>query len=107
MEFYFKGGDYMLGSNRKFLNKVDELEQRSIELARQVKELSDENKELKEIRLISEHNNTVLLNKNEAQRKIIQEITKLVEMNTYNNEKVILGKIKELVHEHQSKTNSK
>ncbi len=107
MEFYFKGGDYMFGSNRKFLNKVDELEQRSVELARQVKELSDENKELKEIRLISEHNNTVLLNKNEEQRKIIQEITKLVEMNTYNNEKVILGKIKELVHDYQSKTNSK
>ncbi len=87
----------MFGSNRRFLDKADKLEQRSVELARQVKELSDENKELKEIRLISEHNNTALLNKNEAQKKTIQEITKLVEMNTYNSEKVILGKIKELV----------
>lgn len=93
----------MFGSNRAFLNKIDELEQRSVELARQVKELSDEKKELKEIRLISEHNNTVLVKKNQKQDAILKEIAKLSEINTYGNEKVILAKIKELVHDYQSK----
>lgn len=93
----------MFGSNRAFLNKIDELEQRSVELARQVKELSDEKKELKEIRLISEHNNTVLVKKNQKQDAILKEIAKLSEINTYGNEKVILEKIRELVRDYQSK----
>lgn len=93
----------MFGSNRAFLNKIDELEQRSVELARQVKELSDENKELKDIRVIANHNNTVLINKNQKQDAILKEITKLTEINSYRNEKVILAKIKELVRDYQSK----
>ena len=57
----------MFGSNRAFLNKIDELEQRSVELARALDKTEIENKELKEIRLISEHNNTVLVKKNQKQ----------------------------------------
>lgn len=93
----------MFGSNRAFLNKIDELEQRSVELARALDKKEKENKELKEIRLISEHNNTVLVKKNQKQDAILKEIAKLSEINTYGNEKVILAKIKELVHDYQSK----
>lgn len=87
----------MFGSNRAFLNKIDELEQRIVELARALDKTDKENKELKEIRLISEHNNTVLVKKNQKQDAILKEIAKLSEINTYGNEKVILEKIRELV----------
>ena len=93
----------MFGSNRAFLNKIDELEQRSVELARALDKTDKENKELKEIRLIAEHNNTVLVKKNQKQDAILKEIAKLSEINTYGNEKVVLAKIKELVHDYQSK----
>lgn len=83
----------MFGSNRAY----DQLSARNVELARQVKELSDENKELKNIRVIANHNNTVLINKNQKQDAILKEIAKLSEINTYGNEKVILEKIRELV----------
>ena len=83
----------MFGSNRAY----DQLSARNVELARQVKELSDENKELKDIRVIANHNNTVLINKNQKQDAILKEIAKLSEINTYGNEKVILKKIRELV----------
>lgn len=89
----------MFGSNRAY----DQLSARNVELARQVKELSDENKELKDIRVIANHNNTVLINKNQKQDAILKEITKLTEINSYRNEKVILAKIKELVRDYQSK----
>lgn len=89
----------MFGSNRAY----DQLSARNVELARQVKELSDENKELKDIRVIANHNNTVLINKNQKQDAILKEITKLTEINSYRNEKVILAKIKELVCDYQSK----
>lgn len=93
----------MFGSNRIFLKKIDELEERSVELARQVKELSDENKELKDLRIILTHNNTKLINKNRELNVVIENISKLSEINTYGNEKVILSKIKELVRDYQSK----
>ena len=93
----------MFGSNRAFLNKIDELEQRSVELSRALDKTDKENKELKEIRLISEHNNTVLVKKNQKQDAILKEIAKLTEINTYGNEKVILEKIRELVRDYQSK----
>lgn len=89
----------MFGSNRAY----DQLSARNVELARQIKELSDENKELKDIRVIANHNNTVLINKNQKQDAILKEITKLTEINSYRNEKVILAKIKELVRDYQSK----
>ena len=93
----------MFGSNRAFLNKIDELEQRSVGLARALDKTDKENKELKEIRLIAEHNNTVLVKKNQKQDAILKEIAKLSEINTYGNEKVILEKIRELVRDYQSK----
>lgn len=39
---------------------------------------------------------------NEEQRDLIDRIKKLATSNTYNNEKVILNKIKELISDYQS-----
>ena len=81
-------------------DKLDEAEARNVELARQLKKELNENKNL---RKTNQHNNIVLLNKNRKQEKFIKEIIKLSEVNTYNNERIIFSKIKELVHDYKSK----
>lgn len=85
----------MFGSNRAKLNKIDRLEKRSVELARQVRDLSEENNYLHK-------ENKDLRYENEEQEDILKEINSLTTSNTYNNEKIILNKIKELVHDYQS-----
>lgn len=85
----------MLGSNRQKLNKIDKLEKRSVELARQVRNLNEENNYLHE-------ENKDLRYENEEQEDILKEIKSLTTSNTYNNEKIILAKIKELVRDYQS-----
>ncbi|MCI8362236.1 MAG: hypothetical protein HFJ41_03755 [Clostridia bacterium] len=60
-----------------------------------VEELTQENKALYE-------ENRDLRFENEEQRYIINEIINLATSNTYNNEKVILNKIKELAYDSQS-----
>lgn len=67
----------------------DELSSRNVELARQVKNLSEENKDLRF--------------ENEEQNELIKKIAKLTEINTYGNEKAILGKINELVTDWRSR----
>lgn len=44
-----------------------------------------------------------LESENQEQKELIVRIEKLVNSNKYNNEKAILEKIKELVHDYQSK----
>lgn len=70
--------------------EYDELNARIVELAR-------ENKELKELRLQEVKNNTKILEQNNIKTDIIKRITDLATSNTYNNEKALLNKIKELV----------
>ena len=70
--------------------EYDELNARIVELAR-------ENKELKESRLQEVKNNTKILEQNNIKTDIIKRITDLVTSNTYNNEKAILNKIKEVI----------
>lgn len=65
--------------------KVDRLNQRNVELARQVKDLRFSNKDLRF--------------ENEEQNELITRIRTLVSCNQYNNEKAILSKIKELVRQ--------
>ena len=60
-------------------------------------------KQLKDELRIAKHNNEVLLQRNHKQSDFIKEIEKLTTMNTYNNEKIFLNKIRELVHDYQSK----
>lgn len=60
-----------------------------------VEELTQENKILHE-------ENKDLRFENEEQQYIINEIINLATSNTYNNEKIILNKIKELAYDSQS-----
>lgn len=69
-------------SSRK---EIDRLNQRNVELARQVRDLNFANKDLRF--------------ENEEQNELIIRIRNLVNCNKYNNEKAILDKIKELVRQ--------
>ena len=69
--------------------EIDRLNKRNVELARQVRDLNFANKDLRY--------------ENEEQNELIVRIRNLVSCNKYNNEKVILDKIKELVRQaHQN-----
>lgn len=59
--------------------------------------LQKQNKELTNENLAVHEENKDLRFENEEQRELIDRIKKLATSNTYNNEKVILGKIKELI----------
>lgn len=82
--------------------EVDKLNTRNAELARQLRDVKQENKELKEIRKTEVRNNTLILKVNTAQSKLINEIEKELTSNAYGNEKAKIDKIKELVHDYQS-----
>lgn len=75
----------------------DELNARIVELARQVRDLSEENNQLRDLRVQEVHNNTVLLEKNTELTKILSNIKELSESNNYGKAEIILAKIKELV----------
>ena len=70
--------------------EYDELNARIVELAR-------ENKALKKLRLQEVRNNTKTSEQNNIKTDIIKRITDLATSNTYNNEKAILNKIKEVI----------
>lgn len=72
-------------SSRK---EIDRLNQRNVELSRQIKDLNFANKDLRY--------------EKEEQNELITRIRNLVDCNKYNSEKVILNKIKELVSDNQS-----
>lgn len=62
---------------------------------KEVKELTKENKALYE-------ENKDLRFENEEQRELIDRIKRIATSNAYNNEKAILGKIKELISDFDS-----
>lgn len=77
------------------VKKIDKLNKRNVELVRQVRDLNKEN--------LAVHNeNKDLRFENEEQKELIDRIKSLVSCNKYNNEKVILDKMKELVEDYQS-----
>lgn len=82
--------------------EADKLNARNVELARQLRDVKQENKELKEIRKTEVRNNILILKVNTAQSKLINEIEKELSSNAYGNEKAKIDKIKELVHDYQS-----
>lgn len=88
----------MFGSNREY----DKLSARNVELARQVRELSNENKELKILRRQALHNNTILINKNKGSIQLLTEIADRAFCCPLDSEKIVLNKIKELVRDYQS-----
>lgn len=75
----------------------DELNARNVELARQVRDLSEENNQLRDLRVQEVHNNTVLLEKNTELTKILSNIKELLESNNYGKAEIILAKINDLV----------
>lgn len=75
----------------------DELNARNVELARQVRDLSEENNQLRDLRVQEVHNNTVLLEKNTEITKILSNIKELSESNNYGKAEIILAKINDLV----------
>lgn len=77
------------------IEKIDKLNKRNVELTRQVRDLNKEN--------LAVHNeNKDLRFENEEQKELIDRISKIATANSYNNEKAILDKIKELVNDYQS-----
>ena len=77
--------------DRKILNQKSMIHNRDIlikDMEEQAKVLHEENKDLRF--------------ENEEQRDLISRIERLVNSNKYNNEKVILDKMKELVEDYQS-----
>ena len=89
----------MFGSNRDY----DRLSARNVELARMVKEKSEEVQKLQELRNQDLHNNTILINENTKLIQIIDRVEVLASQNRYNNEKVILDKIKEVIQSLKTK----
>lgn len=75
----------------------DELNARIVELARQVRDLNEENNQLRDLRVQEVHNNTVLLEKNTELTKILSNIKELSESNNYGKAEIILAKINDLV----------
>ena len=82
---------------------IDELNARIIGLAKALKDVSNENKELKAKARLQEKNIVLVLKANTQQAELINDVNRVVNSNTYNNEKAMLGKIKELVRDYQSK----
>ena len=89
----------MFGSNREY----DRLSARNVELARMVKEKSEEVQKLQELRNQDLHNNTILINENTKLIQIIDRVEALATQNRYDNEKVILDKIKEVIQSRKTK----
>lgn len=81
----------------------DELNARNVELARQVRDLSEENNQLRDLRVQEVHNNTVLLEKNTELTKMLSNIKELSESNNYGKAEIILAKINDLVRPLKSK----
>lgn len=76
--------------------RYDELEARTVDLAGIAKDLYDENKELKNKNERIENNNFMLARENQKLTRKLKEIAELTTCNTYNNEKAVYDKIKEL-----------
>ena len=78
------------------IKKYDELNVRIVTLARTANKLKEKNE-------ITEHNNTVLLEKNRQLEDTVKTIVKLVTKNDCNRPDLILAKIRDLVRDYQSK----
>ena len=69
----------------------DEINARVVELAGQVRDLNEENKCLY-------NEKKMLNNRNLELQEVIKKVLTLATSNTYNNDKAILGKIKEVIN---------
>ena len=83
--------------------KIDDLNSRNVNLARQLRDLSFENKQLKDLRKVDVHNNTILTKENTKLQKLLKDVADRTVACPVDSEKIVLNKIKELVHDYQSK----
>lgn len=83
--------------------KIDDLNSRNVNLARQLRDLSFENKQLKDLRKVDVHNNTILTKENTKLQKLLKDVADRTIDCPVDSEKVVLNKIKELVRDYQSK----
>lgn len=89
----------LVNASRNALKEAEsKIENRNMLIAN----LQNKNAELTEENLAVNEENKDLRFKNEEQKELIDRITRVATANTYNNEKVILSKIKELVNDYQS-----
>lgn len=89
----------LIDASRKVLKDAErKVEGRNILIA----DLQKQNKELTNENLVVHEENKDLRFENEEQKELIDRITKIATANSYNNEKAILGKIKELISDYQS-----
>ena len=82
--------------------KIDESNSRNVELARQVRDLSFENKQLKDLRKQEVHNNTILVKENMKLQDLLKDVADRTVDCPLDSEKIVLNKIKELVRDYQS-----
>lgn len=83
--------------------KIDESNSRNVELARQVRDLSFENKQLKDLRKQEVHNNTILVKENMKLQDLLKDVADRTIACPVNSEKIVLNKIKELTRNYQTK----
>ena len=67
-----------------------------------IADLQKKNEELSNENIAIYEENKELRFENDEQKELIDRITKIATANSYNNEKAILGKIKELISDYQS-----
>lgn len=83
--------------------EIDESNSRNVKLARQVRDLSFENKQLKDLRKQEVHNNTILVKENMKLQDLLKDVADRIIACPVDSEKIVLNKIKELVRDYQSK----
>ncbi len=82
--------------------EIDESNSRNVVLARQVRDLSFENKQLKDLRKQEVHNNTILVKENMKLQDLLKDVANRTIACPVDSEKIVLNKIKELVRDYQS-----
>ena len=82
--------------------EIDESNSRNVELARQIRDLSFENKQLKELRKQEVHNNTILVKENMKLQDLLKDVADRTIACPLDSEKIVSNKIKELVRDYQS-----
>lgn len=83
--------------------EIDKSNSRNVELARQVRDLSFENKQLKDLRKQEVHNNTILVKENMKLQDLLKDVADRTTACPLDSEKIVLNKIKELTRNYQTK----
>lgn len=83
--------------------KINESNSRNVELARQVRNLSFENEQLKNLRKQEVPNNTILVKENMKLQDLLKDVADRTIACPLDSKKIVLNKIKELVRDYQSK----